>query len=165
MTWRPALVLGVAVAVTLSAWKLRDYRSEKQRSSARLAYRNGLVVAEMARVQTLLRRSPPHTIADVTKIVGSPSVLCNDKNEPGPLDDPRAERCPVGSACHGAFYMVDWYVRRRIERPDTRVWFDPKLDGDNSSGKLRIHVSGCEPGASVLEAVELDPVRFSVTDW
>jgi hypothetical protein len=160
-----SVVLGVAVAIALAAWGLRGSLLEKRRLSALLSYRNGLVTGEVARVEELLRRSPPRTIADVTKIVGTAPSMCDDKNEPGPLDDPRAEKCPKGSACHEAFYMAYWYVRRHIESPDTRVWFDRKLEPDNSGSKVRIHVTGCDPGDVVLEIDKLEPARFSIGEW
>jgi hypothetical protein len=162
---RIIIALGVAVTVPLLGWRLRGVVSEERRVSALLSYRNGLVVAEIARVEALLRRAPPRTIAGATTIVGSAPTICNDKNEPGPLDDPRTERCPRGAACHEAFYMTDWYVRRHIEPPDTRVWFDRKLDTDDTSGRLRIRAAGCKPGDLVLAIDELDPARFSLGDW
>jgi hypothetical protein len=162
---RVTVVLGVAFALAWFAWEVRRRSLEHQRQSALLSYRNGLVAVEMARVGTLLRRFPPHTLADVTTIVGNAPTACDDKNEPGPLDDPRTERCPRGSACHEAFYMADWYVRRHIEPPDARVWFDAKVDVDNASSRLRIRVAGCEPGDLVLSIDELEPARFSLGDW
>lgn len=157
------VVFGIAIA--LVAWGLRGSLRERRRLSALLSYRNGLVAGEVARVDELLRRSPPRTIADVTKIVGTGPSMCDDKNEPGPLDDPRLERCPKGSACHEAFYVAYWYVRRHIETPDTRVWFDRKLEVDNSASKVRIHVAGCEPGDLVLAIDRLEPAQFSLGEW
>ena len=158
-------MLGVAFAIAWFAWMLRGRFLEHRRQSALLSYRNALVTAEIARVGTLLRRFPPRTLADVTTMVGNVPTACDDKNEPGPLDDPRTERCPRGSACHEAFYMADWYVRRHIESPGARVWFDAKVDVDNASSKLRIRVAGCEPGDLVLAIDELEPARFSLGDW
>jgi hypothetical protein len=159
------VVLGVALAVTLSAWALRACFVEHERRSALLLYRNELVAAEIARVETMLHQAPPRTLADITKIIGKAPSACDDRNEPGPLDDPRDERCPRGSACHEAFYMADWHVRRHIERPDARVWFDASLDGDNLWSKLRIRVAGCDPDDRVLAIDELEPAQFSLRDW
>jgi hypothetical protein len=156
---------GVALAVGLSALGLHRWRLEHQREATLLAYRNGVVRAELARVETALGRSPPQTVADIAAIVGVGLSTCDDKNEPGPLDDPRIETCPKGSACHEAFYMADWYVRRRIEAPDTRVWFDRNLEVDNSWSRLRVRVAGCEPGDRVMTMDPIDPARFDLGSW
>ena len=153
------------MAIALAAWALCRCLSEQRRLSALLSYRNRLVVAEIGRVQTAIHRSPPRTIADVATIVGKGPSYCDDRNEPGPLDDPRAERCPRGSACHEAFYMADWYLRRHIEPPDTRVWFDREFEGDGEWGTMRVRVAGCEPGDLVLEIDDLEPDRFSLASW
>ncbi len=160
-----SVAVGIALAMALASWEVRGCIVEHERQSALLSYRNELVAAEIARVETELRRSPPRTVADVTKIVGNAPTACDDKNEPGPLDDPRTEPCPKGTACHEAFYRADWYVRRRIERPDARVWFDRRLDGDNSWGKLEIRVAGCDAGDLVLAIDGLDPPQFALGVW
>jgi hypothetical protein len=165
MPSRIPVAVGVTIAIALAAWGLRRYLSDQRRLSALLAYRNRLVAAEIGRVQTSLHRSPPRTVADVTTIVGKGPSDCDDRNEPGPLDDPRAERCPRGAPCHEAFYMADWYLRRHIEPPDTRVWFDRELEGDNAWGRIRIRVAGCEPGDLVLAIDELEPERLSLASW
>ena len=162
---RQSIILVLGIGIALGAWGLHGSLLERRRLSALLSYRNGLVAGEVARVDDFFRRSPPRTIADVTKIVGTVPSMCDDKNEPGPLDDPRLERCPKGSACHEAFYVAYWYVRRHIEPPDTRVWFDVKLEGDNSANKVRIHVAGCDPGDIVLAIDKLEPAQFSIGEW
>jgi hypothetical protein len=155
--------VGVAIAISLGAWGLRRLLLERRHLSALLSYRNELVAADFGRVQAELHHGPPRTLAEVTTMIGKAPTACGDRNEPGPLDDPRAERCPRGSACHEAAYMADWYVRRHIEAPDTRVWFDRDLDGDNAWGRLRIRVAGCDPGDLVVAIDELEP--FSLREW
>jgi hypothetical protein len=159
------LALVVTVGVALLSWRFQRSLLEKRHWAALLVYRNGLVATELARIEASFSHTPPRTIADVTKLVGSPPNVCDDRNEPGPLDDPRAEKCPRGSACHEAFYTADWFVRRHIAPPDRRVWLDPKVETDEASGKLRIRVAGCEPEDRILSIEEPDPSEYSLNEW
>ncbi len=144
---------------------LRRGAIERRRASALLAYRNALVDREVVRVDSLLRHSPPPTISDVSRLVGVGPSTCDDKNEPGPLDDPRMERCPKGSACHEAFFRADWYVRQHIESPDTRVWFDAHLDKDGVNGGLQVRVTGCNSEDRVVKIEPIEERRFSLVEW
>jgi hypothetical protein len=160
-----AIALAMAGAVGLTARGLRRWVIDARRGSALLSYRNGLVIAEVTRVEQLLGRTPPRTLADVARVVGATPSTCDDRNEPGPLDDPRTEPCSRGAACHEPFFMADWYVRRHVEASDPRVWFDRKLDADNSAGKLRVRVAGCQPGDLVVSIDRLEPARFAIDRW
>lgn len=144
---------------------LRRGAIERRRTSALLAYRNARVAAELTRAETLLRESPPQTISDVSRLVGVGPSTCGDKDEPGPLDDPRTEQCPPGSGCHQAFFRADWYVRRHIESPDTRVWFDASRDNDGVNAGLQVRVTGCNSDDRVVKIDPLERPRFSLAEW
>ncbi len=113
----------------------------------------------------LFDRSPPRTLQDAGALVGRPPTRCNDTNEPGPLDDPRDERCPKGTDCHIAWYVASWSIRKHIESPDTRVWFDGTSDDGESGGQIKMHVAGCESNDRVVLGDKLDLDRVLIRDW
>ncbi len=153
------VVLGVTCAAIACVCAIRSGSA----SAALVAYRNAVVEREIARVTMSFDRSPPRTLQDAEAIVLRPPTRCDDTNEPGPLDDPHDERCPKGTDCHIAWYVASWSIRKHIESPDTRVWFDRGND-DESEGPIKMRVAGCESTDRVISDAKVDLDRVLIHD-